>query len=267
MTIRDWIKDATTQLIKAGIGTAKLDAEIILAHTIRQSRTYIHMYGEHEIDPSRRDIADARLSLRAERVPIAYIIGHKDFYGRRFTVTPSVLVPRPESETFIELIKHRVQPGQRLVDVGTGSGCIGITAQLAQPELVVTLLDIDNHALAVAEKNARNLGAEVEVLRSDLLANYPYRADYIVANLPYVDPAWEQSPELLHEPAQALFAPEHGLALVRRLLMQASSKLTTSGLLLLETDERQHQQVISDASTHRFELIETEGLIQVFALR
>ena len=96
--IRIWLRDAAEQLASVGIPSALLDAEIILAHTLRKSRTWLHAHGDETINIRDLEIANARLDLRLDRTPIAYIIGHKEFYSRLFKVTPSVLIPRPESE-------------------------------------------------------------------------------------------------------------------------------------------------------------------------
>lgn len=267
--ISDWLRQATTELADAGISSAKLDAEIILAHTIRRPRTYLHAHGDELLTDRLHEIADARLQLRLNRTPVAYIIGHKEFYGRHFRVTPATLIPRPESETIIELLKEYAlrhqplldEPLRRLVDVGTGSGCLGISAKLELPELDVTLLDISQHALVVAEANAKALQAKVHIVRSNLLANYPLRADYILANLPYVDTSWERSPETNYEPALALFAEDQGLALIAKLLEQAPDHLTTDGLLLCEADPRQHPAIIKLAKQFGLAHRETRGFI------
>ena len=195
MTINEWLRDATNELADAMLPSPNLDAEIILAHTIKHPRTYLHAHGDEEISPRTEDIANARIDLRTDRVPVAYIIGHKEFYGRKFQVNPSVLIPRPESEQLITLLKQLLPdtaalPGvesKRLVDIGTGSGCLGVTAKLEFPELSVALTDINRHALAVAKKNAELTGAKVDTFVSDLLADYPYSPDIVLANLPYVD--------------------------------------------------------------------------------
>lgn len=271
LAIKEWLRDATRQLADAGISSAKLDAEIILAHTLRENRTYLHAHDDELLSPRRREIADARLQLRLDRTPVAYIVGHKEFYGRLFRVNPSTLIPRPESETIITILKElTAQPSlglhdtpQQLVDVGTGTGCLGITAKLEIPELEVTLLDISRHALKVAETNAKWLHAKVTLTRSDLLSAYPLQADYIIANLPYVDPDWERSPETNFEPALALFAEDDGLALINKLIEQAPSRLTSGGYLLLEADPRQHAAIIKTAKNHGFTLIETRDFIVV----
>lgn len=253
--IKDWLHAATIRLVGLGIGSAKLDSEIILAHTLHRSRTFLHAHDEQQLDERQHEIANARLELRCQRTPIAYIIGHKEFYGRLFRVTPATLIPRPESETIITLLKELAPsnisllttPSPKLVDVGTGSGCLGITAKLELPELDVTLLDTSRHALKIAEANSKQLMADVTLRQSDILSNYPLVADFIIANLPYVDVSWERSPETDYEPQEALFAPGGGLYVIEKLIRQAPSQLTHGGQLLLEADPRQHRQIIKMA--------------------
>ena len=264
-TVKDWIDDATRQLQHASIPSARLDAELLLAHTIRKPRTWLHGHGDEALDDRSVEIANARLDLRLDRVPVAYIIGHKEFYGRRFKVNTATLIPRPESESLIELLHEALPKNQsllnerplRLVDVGTGSGSLGITAKLEHPELEVTLTDISRHALKVADQNAEVLGAEITSLQSNLLANYPFIADIIIANLPYVDTEWERSPETEHEPASALFAEKNGLALIFELLTQTRAKLANGGKLILEADPQQHPDIIKEAIKNGLVLTET----------
>lgn len=266
--INDWLQSATTELKAAGINSARLDAELILAHTIQKSRTYLHAHGDEPLTLRQREIAGARLQLRIERTPLAYIIGHKEFYGHQFKVTPSTLIPRPESEAIIDLLLEAdkqtslpIQPIRRLVDVGTGSGCLGISAKLALPDLRVTLLDISRHALTVAEENAKRLHADVQVLQSNLLAQYPMKAHYIIANLPYVDPEWERSEETAYEPDLALFAEHGGLALIDRLLDEIPDHLTATGHVFIEADPRQHPAIIKTAARQGLIPHATRGFI------
>lgn len=244
MTIQEWTNKAASFLEKSGIPTARLDAEVILAHTIKKPRTWLHAHNDESLDARTIDIAQARLDLRADRVPVAYIIGHKEFYGYQFKVTTATLIPRPESESLIELLKSsKPEPATKIVDVGTGSGALGIIAKVLFPETDVTLLDISKYALNIAEKNAKDLKADVNIEQSNLLDNYPYTADIIIANLPYVDANWERSPETDHEPANALFAEQGGLDLIFKLIKQSESKLKTGGTLILEADPEQHPKI------------------------
>jgi len=258
LSIKSWLEDASRQLVSAGIPSARLDGELILAHTLRRARSYLHAHDTDLISPRDAEIASARLALRLDRVPVAYIIGHKEFYGRRFRVTTATLIPRPESEVLIELLDEAIpknvallaEKPLRLIDVGTGSGALGITAKLTYPELDVTLSDISRHALKIAEQNTKLLEADVELLQSNLLASYPFAADVIIANLPYVNAEWERSPETDHEPAGALFAAQEGKALIYELITQTKDKLVTNGHLILEADPVQHADIITYAKPY-----------------
>lgn len=265
-TISFWLKNAAKSLKDAGISSARLDAELILANTLRKNRTYLHAHLDEEIDPRRVDIANARLDLRLDRVPIAYILGYKEFYGRKFTVSPAVLVPRPESEDMISLfldatageIERKV-----LIDVGTGSGCLGITAALERTNISVILSDISKDALRIAEKNADEHRARVKIQQQSLLNGQLEPVDYIFANLPYVDKDWEVSPELQYEPKIALFTEDGGLKLILELIRQAPRCLTPNGQLFIEADPTQHERIIQAAAKQNFKLAAIQHYIIV----
>lgn len=262
MTIAQWLDDIATEFADNMIPSARLDAEIILAHTLRKSRPWLHAHSDDEIDPRFRDIADARAALRLERTPIAYIIRHKEFYGRRFYVSPDVLIPRPESEALIDLMKSWLDShptARQLVDVGTGSGCLGITAKLEAPELSVTLCDVDKSALQVAEKNSLAHEAKVKLIRSHLLDSYPLRADIIIANLPYVDRSWSVSEDTKVEPSLALFADDNGLALIKELIETAGNHSSKGSAIILEADPRQHADIIDFADQHGYRHLKTDN--------
>jgi len=255
MIISEWLKIATKSLKTTNIPSARLDAELILANTLRKNRTYLHAHLDEEIDPRRFDIANARLDLRLDRVPIAYILGYKEFYGRKFTVSPSVLIPRPESEDlislFLELTASEIAE-KVLIDVGTGSGCLGITAKLERSNLSVILSDISKPALNIAEKNANTLSADVHIQQQSLLNGQLEPVDYIFANLPYVDKNWDVSPELQYEPEIALFAEDEGLKLILQLISQTPRCLASEGLLFIEADPQQHNRIIDEAVKNDF---------------
>jgi len=173
-------------------------------------------------------------------------------------VTPATLIPRPETESIIYTIKELVSQRSlltdkiSLVDVGTGSGCIGITLKLECPELDVALLDISPSAINIATKNSKLLNSDVKIIKSDLLTDYPLRANIIVANLPYVDESWDfLSPELLHEPSLALYAEKHGLDLIFRLLDQSENHLHDSGYIVLEAEPMQHNKIVNYAKKYK----------------
>jgi release factor glutamine methyltransferase len=273
MTIESWLRQATTELQGHAIPSAYLDAEIILAHTVRYPRTWLHAHIDENLEDRQIEIANARLDLRKSFVPVAYIIGHKDFYGRRFKVSPATLIPRPESEAIIELLSRYLPTtrpldtsiaSKRLVDIGTGSGCLGITAKLEHPELEVTLLDISSDALRVAKKNAALLSANVSIQKSNLLIDYAYTPDIILANLPYVDESWERSKETRHEPAIALFASDAGLRLVKKCFDQLSSRTNTGAIAIFEADPRQWDAIEKIAQEAGFTLDTKQRFVASF---
>ncbi|MEI7539175.1 MAG: peptide chain release factor N(5)-glutamine methyltransferase [Candidatus Saccharibacteria bacterium] len=252
--INEWLANSTRQLSDIDIPSARLDAEVILAFAIGKDRTYLHAYPDKIIDDEVLETANKSLDLRLKRTPIAYIIGRKEFYGRQFTVTPVTLIPRPESETIIDILKTINEIGNplRLVDVGTGSGCLGITAKLEFPNLNVTLIDISDEALKIAAKNAADLAADVNIIHSNLLKECTIKPDIIIANLPYVDRNWNRSPETDHEPELALFADDNGQLIIKQLISEAKNMLNTGAHLIIEADPDQHQSLIEYAKVHDF---------------
>ncbi len=271
LSLSAWLREAARELTQSGIDTAQLDAEIILAHTISHPRTWLHAHLDDELDPRHEEIANARIDLRLDKVPVAYIIGHKEFYGRRFGVNPHVLIPRPESEQLIELLDEALKQQSlfpstptRLVDIGCGSGALGITAKLEHPELDVTLLDLSKPALAQAEKNTLALQADVHITESNLLANYPFTPDIVIANLPYVDEQWERSDETRHEPPEALFATDYGLRLIKRCFDELRNRMRPGGIAIFEADPRQWDNIDTYAKASGFTVGDKRGFAAVF---
>jgi len=258
MTISKWLEDSTAKLKTAGITSARLDAEVLLAYSLDKDRAWLIAHSDEKFDTGK---ADELLQRRLKREPVAYIRGYKEFYGRDFKVTPDTLIPRPETEILIELLAPLVADGKRLIDVGTGSGAIAITVKLEYPSLIVEATDISDAALEVAELNSKTLGADITVQRSDLLVATKATFDIIVANLPYVDTSWEVSEETHAEPSLALYANDSGLALIKHLIEQASIRLIGGGYLVLEADPRQHDDIIACGHDHDFDWYETDGFI------
>ena len=273
-TIETWLHDAVEMLVRSKVPTPRLDAEVLLAHALGVNRTWLIAHANDNIDDAHAlENANKLLAKRLQRVPIAYLTNHKEFYGRSFFVDESVLIPRPESEAIIDLLKQTYGEGRnsiRLIDVGTGSGCLGITAKLELPELDVTLCDISDEALAIAHKNATTLKADVAIAKSDLLSSFiilPSSFDVILANLPYVDANWERSPETDHEPSLALFADDNGLDLIKKCIQQAQRSLQKDGYLILEADPCQHDEIIRCSKQFGFEVVRVQDYIVALQLR
>lgn len=261
MTLKDCLLRAYNSLSTADIPSARLDTELILAHVLQKNRTWLITHDGYILSKLELKEADELVDQRAKRVPLAYLTGHKEFYGRDFIVTPDVLIPRPETEDLIEIIKQLFcsnpptpnsqlpYPAPRILDVGCGSGCIGLTAKMELSNTNVTLSDFDESALKIAQQNSESLGAKpVTFVESDLLEHWlhqdsPELYDVIVSNLPYVDRDWETSPELAHEPDMALYADDNGMEIIKKLIDQSSQLLMRNGYLLLEADPRQFDAI------------------------
>lgn len=226
----------------------KIDIELLLAHVLHKERTFILAHPEYTLTKKEQQKVLTLLRKREKFMPIAYITGEKEFYGRVFYITKDTLVPRSETETFITLITQRPQHNmnnQLIIDIGTGSGIIPITLaceifpklyNAQKPQIIAT--DISKRALSVAKKNAHTHKVQNHILFlcSDLLRNTRIRSNIsqtnvhriiITANLPYVDYAQKEiilaqkiSRDLIHEPSIALWAGDHGLFYYKKLIRQ-----------------------------------------------
>ena len=224
----------------------RLDAEVLLCHVIGHNRTQLYTRSHDPVAAPLLQRYRELLERRAEGVPVAYLVGAKEFYGRRFTVGPEVLIPRPETELLVEeSLRLCVRSGlvrPRLLDVGTGSGCVAASLAMEVPEAVVRACDISPAALEVASENFRfhHLDRRIKLYEGDLLEALPARTsrfDGIVSNLPYVGTEFGPRPEtgvLRYEPHLALFAGADGLELIRKLISQAVHWLNPGGWLVLE---------------------------------
>lgn len=269
MNLEEFLQATTKKLAESGVSSARLDAELIVARGLKTSRETLLAHPERTISKADYTKLQKDILKRTNRVPLAYILGTKEFFGRDFLVTPDTLIPRPETENIVELFGELGTKG-RILDVGTGSGCIGLTIKAEFPETSVTISDISPEALSVARKNAQKLGIKpIRFVHSDLLEHWlshqkPKKFDTILANLPYVDKAWQASPETSFEPATALFSSDKGLEHTKRLIQQASRLLVKNGYLLLEIDPRQHTETKKFAKKYGLHHKKTEGFVMVY---
>ena len=196
-------------------------------------------------------LAEAEAQLLAGR-PLQYVVGHTEFYGRRFAVREGVLIPRPETEELVDRILRDERTARRLLDVGTGSGCIAASLALGLPGAEVFAADISDDALAVAAENFRTLGANVTLRKADALGGlaeaFPEQFDVIVSNPPYVpesDRAAMHPNVRDHEPALALFVPDDDAIRFYRAIAQAGRRmLSKGGRLYFEIYERAAEEIV-----------------------
>jgi release factor glutamine methyltransferase len=230
-------------LTDAGVASARLDAELLLAAALRADRTSLHVRPETVPAAAELDAFTAMIQRRALREPLAYIIGHKEFWSLDFEVTPAVLIPRPETEVAVEaalaILRVRGPEAMSICDVGTGSGCIAIALAHALSSASVVAADVSRAALEVAERNATRHGVRdrIDFVQSDLLAAVRGRHfDLIISNPPYV--AAEEmavlEPEPRREPELALNGGPGGLECIRWLLAEAAEALVPGGWLVME---------------------------------
>ncbi len=237
ITVEGALHDATRRLMGAS-GSPRLDAQLILAHALETPRESLIGHPERLLSEHEARTFETLVTLRTRGMPIAYIFGKRPFYDRTFRVTSHVLIPRPETEEVIEAALHwlneRVLPTPRIIDVGTGSGVIGLTLAAHVPHARVVATDVSAAALIVARDNADGL-TNVAFVQADLVEPFSGTFDVIASNLPYIATDELNILEVAHfEPHVALDGGSDGLALIRRLLNVAPCHLASPGLMLLE---------------------------------
>ena len=218
---------------------ARLEARVLAAHAWDVSAAWLIAHDTDTLTPCQISTADLLLDQRLAGIPVAYLTGTREFFSRVFTVSPEVLIPRPDTELLVELALARIPADQTadVLDLGTGSGCIAISLALERPLAQVVAVDQSPAALAVARHNAQRLDAHVEFLNSNWFSALPGRRfNLIVSNPPYIaeaDPHLSEG-DVRFEPRSALTAGPEGLADLRGLIDRARHHLHPSGQLLLE---------------------------------
>lgn len=235
--VRKLLAKARQRLDEAGVPDARLTAEVLLADAVGQNRPWLIAHSDDAVPPPEARRFTETVDRRANREPLQHIRGRQEFFGREFAVSPAVLIPRPETELLIERVLEWLRPGNRVADVGTGSGCVAITLAL-EANITISSTDISASALAIAEQNRSRHEAGVEFLRADLLTPFADNSlDAVVSNPPYAaDREWSTlEPEVRdHEPKGAIVAGETGLEAYERLIPHAVRTLKPGGWLALE---------------------------------
>ncbi len=238
MTVRATLDRATLRLKGAAILSARLEAEMLLAHVLHGARLDLHAAGDRTLSAAEGAELEALLDRRVRGEPAAYLTGRKEFYSLDLKVTRDTLVPRPETEMLVDRVLE-LKP-RCLLDLGTGSGCVAIACAVNLERCEVTATDVSAKALAVARENAARHDVRVRFLEGDLYAALPAdaRFDVIASNPPYVR-ADEAARVATHEPLLALDGGRDGLSLLARVIEGAPGFLAPGGTLLCEIGEDQ----------------------------
>ena len=246
MTYREAIETGTRILQKENIADAKIDAWYLLQMACKIDRNFYYLHEEDELTAEQQSEYESTVHKRAEHVPLQYIIGEQEFMGLKFKVNSNVLIPRQDTETLVEEALRVVEPGMRVLDLCTGSGCIIISLAKNVADISCTGSDISKQALLVAKENAKANEVEVEWERSDLFENISGPFDLIVSNPPYI-PTGEipgLMPEVRDfEPVDALDGKEDGLYFYRIITEKSPEYLTSDGYLYFEIGYDQGEAV------------------------
>lgn len=257
-TIGDAIEWGTTALAAVGLPAPRLDAQLLLGHILQVERTTLYTYPERSLTPEQEQQYRLLIERRKAGEPVAYLVGHKAFFGRDFLVDKRVLIPRPETELLVEAALNTVRAMLAagrvplLADIGTGTGIIPITLALEEPRIPYLYgIDISAAALDVARLNSQKHAVATRLcfLQGDLLAPLPEPVDVLIANLPYVgtNEMDTLSPDVrAFEPHLALFSGPEGLDLLQRFFVEAqeAGKLKAEAVFLLEIGYQQREPLL-----------------------
>jgi len=250
MTVLEVLQATTAFFKKHDIENPRLNAEHLLAHVLGRKR--IELYLDFEQKLTEKELGPLRelVKRRSEGEPLQHLLGTVEFCGHVFLCDKRAMVPRPETEELVELLKSEIQhPKCEIVDVGTGSGVIALSLAAEFPEARILAVDVSDDALALAQENAirLDLSDRVQFLKNRLLETIAGRFDLIVANLPYISTQDRRtlSREVLRDPEVALFAGARGDELVRELIDQAPTRLRPGGMLALEIGLGQRDALLS----------------------
>jgi release factor glutamine methyltransferase len=280
-----WLDQAVKDLQGAGIATARLDCLVLLEDETGKDRAWLLAHPEFVLTHAQVKRLNTKIVQRQSHLPLAYIRGFTEFYGRQFVVSPVVLEPRPESETMIDLLQglpilnsspdssgKTIEPTGKIkdstdvtiADVGAGSGALGITAKLLFPQARVDLLELDPAAIKIAKINVIKYTTKINVVKSDLLSQAPVDYDILLCNLPYVPDNFHINPAAMAEPKIAIFGGADGLDIYRRLFDQIQKKARRPLYILCESLPPQHESLSTIAESAHYRLIKAEDFIQVF---
>jgi len=255
VTVKEALQSAADYLAKHRLRSPRQEADLLVASVLQRDRTFLYTYPEHQLSTAQKMLFRQWLIKRGEHYPLQYLRGKQEFYGREFSVRPGVFIPRPETELVLEaalgLLRENPEEQLRAADVGTGSGCIGITLACEEPRVVVTATDVSPIALKVAHQNAKKHGCldRVEFREGQTLNPVRDRLGYyhlVVSNPPYVSREERNRVDASvdkHEPREAVYAGESGQEIYKQLFSEAQKVLQAQGKLVVELGEGARQGI------------------------
>lgn len=246
-SVLETINGGAQYLEKRGVEESRLNMEHLLAHRLGCTRMQLYTQFDRPLDEAELIPLREMLKKRGEGIPLQHLLGTVPFHGRDFICDSRALIPRPETEELAEMILKTLPSAPLdMLDIGCGSGVLGLTLAAERPDCHLTLADVSREALSLTEQNAAKLGIKnISLIHSDLFASIEGKYDLIVANLPYV-PAGEAATmarELQHDPALALFSGAHGMDLLRKFIPECVNFLKPGGVVALEIGHDQASQV------------------------
>lgn len=268
MQISTWLKSSENKLKIANILTSRLDSIILLEDTMGKDRAWLLAHPEYELNMKQIEILNNQIQRRFQHEPIAYIRCKSEFYGREFKVNKHTLEPRPETETIIEMLKGlALTKPLTIVDIGTGTGCLAITAKLEFPDCRVVATDIDSKCIQTSRKNAEHYKTSIEFRQGNLLE--PFRNDLseewlIIANLPYVPDDHVINKAATFEPKHAIFGGPDGLDLYRIMFQQIDGINNKPIYILTESLPFQHTKLSTIARKSGYKQIKETDFSQCF---
>lgn len=273
MTFQEILKKSVDVLKKAGIETPVLDAEVIIAHAADIERHRIIIDGPNEVAGVLEKKITSLIKRRAEGVPVAYLTGEREFYSLSFTVNEHVLIPRPETELLVDMAVYYAPQNGRVLDLGTGSGCIAAALKYSRKDLKVSASDVSEEALNTAIGNSNLIFSEsdIDFRCGDLFE--PWKGelfDVIISNPPYIDPAEADNLDLSCEPSLALYCDKEGLSVTRKLIEEAEAYLSADGIIILEIGSNMKDFILElggELGYHVSVLNDYSGLPRVATLR
>ncbi len=281
-TIKQLLQIATEELQKREIADARRNASLLLMDLLKCNQTYLLAHDRDFVSEEINAQYQTMIERRSKGEPIQYITSHEEFYGRDFIVNSDVLIPRPETELIIEFVLNQVKAQKlkkpNILDVGTGSGAIAVTLAAELPDANITAIDISPKALKVAQENAKihQVNNRISWFCSDLVEKLDLSKQFhfCCANLPYIDP--DERSTLMrevrdYEPELALFAPENGLLLIKRLINEVIPFIYLNGYLICEIGFGQEEALLKEVDYKFWQAEKTikdlQGIARTIVLR